>query len=76
MNSSKVYRQLLPWLCALVVVVGIGFIGAADAAQKILDDKEIGYAVDHELMVDPAVPANKIDVAVSDGIVTFCGHTV
>jgi len=42
--------------------------------ENVMDDTAIRNAVEDELMVDPAISLNAIDVAVNDGVVTLSGQ--
>ncbi|MFW6154254.1 MAG: BON domain-containing protein [Planctomycetota bacterium] len=48
---------------------------AAPAGAAELDDQDIADAIENELLFDPAVAVNDIDISVANGIVTLTGTT-
>ncbi|MFW6303565.1 MAG: BON domain-containing protein [Candidatus Sumerlaeota bacterium] len=66
-NMRRITMKVLA--ATLLLVLAGGFA----AAQDNMSDLEITNAVDDELIGDQAVPATKIDVMTTDGIVTLDG---
>lgn len=65
-------------LSYLVILCLIGFLGQSILTQpafakKEINDQNINNAIESELIIDPMVFSNNIDVNVTDGIVTLSG---
>lgn len=61
----------LALLLALAVLTALA--GPAMAQDKKMTDQQIADAIENEFLFDRAVPANEIDVSVSDGVVALTG---
>ncbi len=61
----------LPMLAVLALAVHAPVV--AQSAQPKMTDSDISGAVDRELIDDPGVPGQAIDVKVSNGVVTLTG---
>lgn len=66
LNYGKIVCTII---AAIIITVGV----ATSVAAQEIADSEIAEAVDDQLIADGAMPADGIDVAVNDGIVTLTG---
>jgi osmotically-inducible protein OsmY len=63
-------------LLAVLVVGSLGLaLGAPAAAGEMMADPEITDAVEDEVLFDPAVELNNVDVETTEGVVTLTGTT-
>lgn len=73
----RIYLPQIDWkgwslLFAVVLTLSLSPV-SAQVADQPLSDLSISDAIEDELMLDPAVPANRIDVQTEDGVVTLTG---
>lgn len=73
MNLKR--REVLRYLPAVIAVIGLLGLQNAAYCQEDMSDFEIMNAVEDELLFDQAVDSNRIDVAVTEGVVTLTGET-
>jgi len=72
--SDKPSRGRIPALVLALLLVSASLVpSAADAAVQELSDTTVLGAVEDELIVDPAIVLNNIDVAVNRGVVSLSG---
>lgn len=73
LRNPFVIRLILSVLLAAMLTLAAPVVAQTSEQRSGLEDSEITDAVENELLFDPAVPLNDIEVVTTDGIVVLSG---